>query len=51
MKEIRVIRDEENKVVKGVFEEKDGSYTWLTYSRSGNCKKLTTAIKKCNFED
>ncbi len=50
MKEIKVIR-EDNKVEQGVFQEKDGSYTWMTYTKSGNCKKLATAMKKAGFEN
>lgn len=49
--EIKVIRDTDNRVVAGVFQELDGSYSWLTYSRSGTCKKLATAMKKCRFEE
>ena len=48
IKEIKVIR-EDNKVEQGVFQEPNGSYLWVTYTKSGNCKKLATAMRKAGF--
>jgi hypothetical protein len=48
LKEIKVIR-EDNKVEQGVFQEANGTYLWVTYTKSGNCKKLPTAMKKAGF--
>ena len=39
----------ESLISKGIYKELDGSYTWLTATRSGNCKKLSTAKSKVNF--
>ena len=53
MKTIKEIRLEsgnnESAIVKGVYQENDGSYTWITLSRSGNCKRLATAMNKAGF--
>ncbi len=49
VKTIKEIRDEDNRIEAGVYLEKDGTYTFLTYSKSGNCKKLTTAMGKAGL--
>ena len=36
----------ESQIKKGIYQEKDGSFTWMTYTRSGNVKTLNTAKKK-----
>lgn len=36
----------ESVIVKGIYQLNDGTYEWMTYTRSGNCKKLNTALKK-----
>lgn len=41
----------ETMILKGIYLQSDGSYSWLTSARSGNCKKLTTALKKVNLCD
>ncbi len=53
---MKVIREErtninnnESLVKKGVYQESDGSYSWLTYTRTGTCKKLETAMRKAGF--
>ncbi len=48
MTEIKVVR-EDNKVEQGVFQESNGSYLWVTYTKSGNCKSLSTAMRKAGF--
>lgn len=50
IKEIKVnMNNNESAIAKGVYQLKDGSYNWLTFTRSGNCKKLATAMKKAGF--
>ena len=39
----------ESAIAKGVYENEDGTYSWLTFTRSGTCKKLSTAMKKAGF--
>lgn len=39
----------ETAVAKGVYENEDGTYLWLTFTRSGTCKKLSTAMKNAGF--
>jgi hypothetical protein len=50
MKTIKEITEKRNNnesvIVKGIYQLSDGSYNWMTYTRSGNCKTLVTAIKK-----
>jgi hypothetical protein len=50
MTEIKVVR-EDNKVEAGVFRRDDGDYYWLTYTTSGICKKLATAMRKAGFTE
>ena len=40
------MNNNESQIAKGIYQEKDGSYFWMTYTRSGNCKKLETAKRK-----
>jgi len=47
IKEIRENRNNnESAIQAGVYKEDDGSYSWITYTKSGNCKKLATAMKR-----
>lgn len=39
----------ESAIVKGVYQELDGSYTWVTFTKSGTCKTMKTAMKKAGF--
>ena len=39
----------ETAVAKGVYKNEDGTYLWLTFTRSGTCKKLSTAMKNAGF--
>lgn len=39
----------ETAIKRGVYQNADGSYTWITYTRSGTCKKRATAMKKAGF--
>ena len=41
----------ETMVAKGVYQNDDGTYTWLTFSRSGQCKRFSTAIRKAGLEN
>jgi len=36
----------ESAIKAGVYQENDGSFTWVTLSRSGNVKSLKIAFKK-----
>ena len=46
IKEIRIdMNNNESAIKAGVYETKDG-YEWITFTRSGTCKKLSTAMKK-----
>ncbi len=38
-----------SRIAKGVYQNADGSYTWITFTRSGECKRLATAMKKAGF--
>jgi len=53
MKEIKEIKvnmgNNETAVAKGVYQLADGTFEWLTFSRSGTCKKLSTAMSKAGF--
>lgn len=35
-----------NKIKRGIYQENDGTFTWVTYTRSGNVKRLKTAFRK-----
>jgi hypothetical protein len=39
----------ETAIAKGVYQNNDGSFSWITFTRSGTCKKLETALKKAGF--
>ena len=43
------MNNNESQIKKAVYKENNGSFTWLTYTRSGNCKTLKTALKKAGF--
>lgn len=50
IKEIRTeLGNNESAIAKGVYQNAAGSYSWLTYTRSGECKKLATAMKKAGL--
>ena len=53
MKTIKEIKQETGNntsvIAKGVYQELDGTFTWVTYTRSGNCKRVSTAMKKAGF--
>lgn len=51
IKEIKTnMGNNESLVAKGVYFNKDtNEYHWLTYTRSGFCKKLKTALLKAGF--
>jgi len=55
MTTIKEIRDNmnnnESAVRKGVYQLLDGSFEWLTYTQSGTCKKLATAMRKAGFAE
>lgn len=36
----------ETRVRRGVYQMSDGSFDWLTHTRSGNCKRLQAAMRK-----
>ena len=38
----------ESAIESGVYLTSDG-YMWLTYSKSGTCKKLATAMRKAGL--
>jgi len=37
-------------IIKGIYFS-DGVYSWLTPTRSGECKNLKTALKKIGIEN
>ena len=47
--ELTNMNNNESQIRRGVYQEVDGSFTWITYTRSGNVKKLSTAMKKAGF--
>ena len=50
IKEIKInMGNNESAIAKGVYENEDGTYSWLTFTRSGTCKKLSTAMRKAGF--
>jgi len=52
MEIIKEIRDDmqnnSSRIRKGVYKTKTG-FQWVTYTKSGECKKLQTAMKKAGF--
>jgi hypothetical protein len=49
IKEIKINgNNNENQVAKGVYKTENG-FMWLTFTRSGNCKNLSTALRKAGF--
>lgn len=45
--EIRTdMNNNESAIAKAIYQNIDGSYTWMTYTRSGNCKSYKTALNK-----
>ena len=42
------MNNNESVIKKGVYQT-DSGYFWMTYTRSGECKKLKTAFKKAGF--
>jgi len=53
MKVVKEIRENgnnnESAIKAGVYQENNGSYSWLTYTKSGSCKKLATAMRKAGL--
>lgn len=53
MKAIKIVSvdmgNNETAIARGVYQNDDGSYFWVTFTRSGTCKKLATAMKKAGF--
>ena len=53
MKKIKEIRanmgNNESAIARGVYQNADGSFSWITFTRSGTCKTLKTAMKKAGF--
>jgi len=47
--QLTIGNNNESQVKRGVYQLGDGSFEWLTYSRSGQCKTLKTALKKAGF--
>ena len=45
-----VMENNESSVVRGVFQREDGSFSWITLHRAGDCKRLETALKKAGFD-
>lgn len=43
------MNNNESAIKKAVYQNNDGSFTWMTYTRSGGCKRLKTALKKAGF--
>ena len=44
-----ILLNNNESIVSGVYKENDNTYTWITFTKSGNCKKLSTAMKKINI--
>lgn len=52
IKEIKINgNNNESQIKAGVYQENDGTYTWMTFTRSGNVKKLSTALQKAGLND
>lgn len=53
MKAIKVITvdmgNNESAIARAIYQNDDGSYFWVTFTRSGTCKTLKTAMKKAGF--
>ena len=53
MATIKEIRQEtgnnESAIVRGVYQNDDGTFSWITFTKSGSCKMLKTAMKKAGF--
>jgi Protein of unknown function (DUF1391) len=50
IKEIKIdMGNNESAISVGVYQNDDGSYTWITFTKSGNCKRLATAMEKAGF--
>ena len=53
---MKVVREEKTKmnnnesvIKRAVYQNESGSFTWMTYTRSGECKKIETAMRKAGF--
>lgn len=42
------MNNNESAIKRGVYQTESG-YEWLTYTRSGECKTLKTALRKAGF--
>lgn len=50
IKEIKINQgNNESAIARGVYQNDDGSFSWITFTRSGSCKTLKTAMKKAGF--
>lgn len=50
IKEIKInMGNNESAIKSGVYQNDDGSFSWVTLTKSGNCKRLATAMKKAGF--
>lgn len=50
IKEVKVsMGNNESAIAHGVYQNDDGSFSWVTFTRSGTCKTLKTAMKKAGF--
>ena len=43
------MNNNESAVKRGVYQEIDGTYSWVTYTKSGRCNRLSTALAKAGF--
>lgn len=50
IKEIKVnMGNNESAIKAGVYQNDDGTFSWITFTRYGECKKLSTAMRKAGF--
>jgi hypothetical protein len=50
IKEIKMDQgNNESAIRAGVYQNQDGSFSWLTLTKSGICKRLETAMRKAGF--
>ena len=53
MKAIKIVSvdmgNNETAIARGVYQNDDGTFSWITFTKSGSCKMLKTAMKKAGF--